>query len=331
METVGKKLKGLREEKGMTLKDVARAIKVRESVLTALENEEWNKLPQRIFVKGFVRAYARAVDGDEEEILDLFEASYPVKDVPIACPAFEAQIREPFRRGKKRYGRVIVFLILIVLGVGGALFLTRAYHSTDLFTGIHTPRVETTVVKPQEKTITVTPSGIPGSSSSISSKKNKHLTSPALSESPATLTSQGVPSSKASAERGKTLPETAETGPTLKASTPAVPAIKTGPPPLPAPSAEKESPSPPSLSKDNLIITAKMKTWVGLKVGGKLRKQILLSPGKRFSTRVDQPVELLIGNAGGIEITYNGKEIKNIGKPGQVVRLKLPLQKRHSP
>jgi len=31
-----------------------------------------------------------------------------------------------------------------------------------------------------------------------------------------------------------------------------------------------------------------------------------------------------IGNAGGIKIKFRGKEIENLGKSGQVVRLRLP-------
>jgi hypothetical protein len=95
---------------------------------------------------------------------------------------------------------------------------------------------------------------------------------------------------------------------------------------LPPTKAPTVSPSP--TGKNNLIITAKLETWVGLKVGGKLKKQLLLRPGERYATRVDKPVELLVGNAGGIEIFYNGKKIEHLGKPGQVVRLTLPPVKK---
>ena len=96
--------------------------------------------------------------------------------------------------------------------------------------------------------------------------------------------------------------------------------------------AASEKPAEPAkiqekVSDDNLLITAKMETWIGLKIDGTIRKEILLKPGKTFSTRVDKFVELLIGNAGGIDITFNGKKVENIGKAGQVVRLRLPRKK----
>jgi hypothetical protein len=34
--------------------------------------------------------------------------------------------------------------------------------------------------------------------------------------------------------------------------------------------------------------------------------------------------ELLIGNAGGIDFELNGKKVGPIGRPGQVVRVRLP-------
>jgi hypothetical protein len=31
-----------------------------------------------------------------------------------------------------------------------------------------------------------------------------------------------------------------------------------------------------------------------------------------------------LGNAGGVRISFNGKTLKNLGKPGQVIHLSLP-------
>lgn len=312
MEALGEKLKGLREEKGMTLKDVAKAIKVRESVLSALESEEWDKLPQRIFVKGFVRAYARVVEGDEELILDLFESSCPLKDAMISCPTFETQPLESLGRKKRKYGWIVVAIILIFLIGGGYLVVTHSYRSMKWISGKKAGHVETTVVQPPEEekreTVTVVPNSViegstekPAESvtASPSLEEKKSSSAPQERAQPsipaekktANITVQPAPPEKAEGEKGAS--QVAEMQPLLK---------------------------------DNLIITAKMETWIGLKIGGKLRKQVLLKPGESFSTRVEKSVELLIGNAGGVDVTFNGKKMENIGKPGQVVRLKLPVK-----
>ncbi len=312
METLGEKLKSLREEKGMTLKDVAKAIKVRESILSALENEEWDKLPQRIFVKGFVRAYARVVEGDEELVLDLFESSCPLKDAAISCPSFETQPHESLGEKKKKYAWIIVTITLILLVGGTYLVVTRFYKSIKWISGKKAERVETTVVKPpgeeKQETVTVVPnSTIPGSTERPAESVTA---SPSLEEKGSSSVSPGGGQASIPAEK-KTANTTVRPVPPEKAEG--------------GKGASQTAEAQP-LPKDNLIITAKMETWIGLKIGGKLRKQVLLKPGETFSTRVEKSVELLIGNAGGIDIIFNGKKLEDIGKPGQVVRLKLPLE-----
>ncbi len=321
MESLGATLKKLREEKGMTLKELAQTIKVREAVLAALENEEWSKLPQRIFVRGFVRAYAKAVDGNEEEILSLFDSSCPLENATISCPSFESQSYETLNRDKKKYGWIVVVIIFILVAVGLYFLLTRVYNPMEMFSGKKTTRVETTVVTPQEK---VTHETVSPAKEKTPAPKSKPAESPAaLGAKPATITSQGVSPSASKQKKQATASAAAPAKPAPVSKT-----AKTTPSTPPTNAKKPEKPSQPAPShKDNLTITARMDTWVGLKVGGKMRKQMLLKPGQTFSTYVEKPAELLIGNAGGIDITYKGKRLENIGKPGEVVRLKLPPEK----
>jgi len=83
----------------------------------------------------------------------------------------------------------------------------------------------------------------------------------------------------------------------------------------------------PAEKLKNLVIKAKMETWLSLKIDGKPHKEILLKPGERFEARVLKTADLLIGNAGGVDIEFNGKDLTPAGKSGQVVRLKLPFER----
>ncbi len=320
MESLGKTLKSLREEKGMTLMDISKATKIRTSVLSSLENEEWDKLPQRIFIKGFVRAYAKAVGADENLILDLFESSCPIKDQQITCPTFESQPMDSLDREKRKrsYKRVFI-LLLILLICGGLYFLFQKYYSQFVEFSKPSVKEETTIVvppKPEQKTPvttstedTVNKSQPPSNSGDTAATGNTPSVANTMGESSQATVKpeeepkpQEAPTATSPAQEKPVKQEKAETA--VKPST-----------------AEK---TPEKTSDNNLLITAKMETWIGLKIDGKTRKEILLKPGKTFSTKVDKYVELLIGNAGGIDITFNGKKVENIGKPGQVVRLRLP-------
>ncbi len=318
METLGKKLKSLREEKGMTLKDVARATKIRESAIQALEHEAWDKLPPRIFVKGFIQAYVKTVGGDEAQILDLFNSVYPHEDVTISCPPFELTPLDTLGRHRRSYGWVFVLLILILVGGGGYLLITHFSRPMLPQTGEKTTHVETTVVNPTPSKPAI-PQPAPTQKTENTQAVTRQSATPPLKATPESSAGKPVPlrpekTSPASEKRAATIT------PLPKTEKPTPPSSTT--------SAKTQPAAGPSTGKDNLIITAKMETWVGLKVGGKLKKQLLLRPGERYATRVNKPVELLIGNAGGIEIVYNGKKLEHIGKPGQVVRLTLSPEKK---
>lgn len=62
MEQVGAKLRDARVARGMSVEDVAQVTKIPRASVAALEADDLRSLPALIFVKGFVRAYARAVD-----------------------------------------------------------------------------------------------------------------------------------------------------------------------------------------------------------------------------------------------------------------------------
>src|SRR6516162_11634811 len=92
MGSFGDRLRREREQRGISLDDVALATKIRAGLLQALEEEKFDRLPGGIFNKGFVRAYARHLGIDEEQaIADYMAAS---GDGPIRRPV-EGQKSEP--------------------------------------------------------------------------------------------------------------------------------------------------------------------------------------------------------------------------------------------
>ena len=62
----GARLKREREQRGISLDDVALSTKIGARFLRAMEEEKFDQLPGGIFNRGFVRAYARRVGIDEE-------------------------------------------------------------------------------------------------------------------------------------------------------------------------------------------------------------------------------------------------------------------------
>jgi len=68
-DTFGGSLKREREMRGVTLDEISSATRIATRFLRAIENEQWDQLPGGVFNRGFVRAVARFLGLDEENIV----------------------------------------------------------------------------------------------------------------------------------------------------------------------------------------------------------------------------------------------------------------------
>lgn len=66
-------LRELRQKMGLSLQEVADKIKVRPSILKAIEEESLKDLPPWIYVKGFLKLYAKFLGLDPAEVIKAFE------------------------------------------------------------------------------------------------------------------------------------------------------------------------------------------------------------------------------------------------------------------
>ena len=66
-DTVGDLLRRTRQEQGVEVEQIAGALRIRASYLTAIEQARYDRLPGPVYALGFVRTYANALglDGDE--------------------------------------------------------------------------------------------------------------------------------------------------------------------------------------------------------------------------------------------------------------------------
>ena len=111
---------------------------------------------------------------------------------------------------------------------------------------------------------------------------------------------------------------------------PATP-ITTAPPAPPAPPAVVPSPVvvPPaaaSAEQYHLSLAVHELTWIRITQDRNPPQQILLKPGERIERTATDHFLLDIGNAGGLRLTFQGKDLGVPGKSGQVLRLRLPEQ-----
>jgi cytoskeletal protein RodZ len=78
-EHFGSCLRRAREERALTLGDIAVSTKVPRSALESLELGRLSSLPAHVFVRGFIRSYAKAVGIADEGPLGLFDRAVGIK------------------------------------------------------------------------------------------------------------------------------------------------------------------------------------------------------------------------------------------------------------
>jgi len=77
---VGAGLRRRREERRISLRQIAASTKISPSALEAIERDDIKRLPGGIFTRAFVRAYASELDLDPERTLAEFLAQFPAAD-----------------------------------------------------------------------------------------------------------------------------------------------------------------------------------------------------------------------------------------------------------
>ena len=63
-------LAAIRKRRGVSLQQIARSTKISVSQLQAIENGQIHKLPGAVYTRNYIRQYARAIDYDEQDLLD---------------------------------------------------------------------------------------------------------------------------------------------------------------------------------------------------------------------------------------------------------------------
>jgi cytoskeletal protein RodZ len=136
--TFGSLLRQARERRQLTLSQIAERTKVAPASLALLEEGKLDELPPEVFVRGFIRSYARTVGIADDEPIGLFDEALaarrrqeevlaaiptsPPPDEDAAADDAEEQAGVP-RRG---FGlAVFVIIVLVIATITLSLFLRQ--------------------------------------------------------------------------------------------------------------------------------------------------------------------------------------------------------------
>ena len=88
----GERMRRLREERGISLRDIADHTKLSVRTLAALERNDISRLPGGIYSRGLVRAYAEQIGADPETAVREFIDRFPDASVTTGSPYVTEEI-----------------------------------------------------------------------------------------------------------------------------------------------------------------------------------------------------------------------------------------------
>lgn len=281
LPSFGEKLKLEREKRKITLEQISVSTKIGTRMLQALEENKFNQLPGGIFNKGFVRAYSRFVGLDEDQtVADYLQASGDAPPVSI-----EAGTRADGRGDSARE----VAPRAIAENVG------RLQASTD-----GPPRQF--------------PLGLFAAALLIialalyfwSRHRHEHA-GQSVRPTPAGATPS--PAMQASSE-GSGGMSAKRTG---RASASSAPAGEKTPQNI-----VSGTSSTPVAGEFTVAIQAREESWVSITADAQTISSELLDTGSERLVHARKEVIVKIGNAGGVDLKFNGKKLPTVGEFGEV-------------
>jgi cytoskeleton protein RodZ len=296
---VGAYLREARERAGISVRAVATATKISVPTLEALERDDVSRLPGGIFVRSFVRAYAREVGLDPDEAVRRLVTRFPdasVEESPTPYLANPEKIVVDDEPGAGRLWRIVgwslpLVLIVVYFGFGGRLTWWRQSARTAA------PRAEQQAEP------------VPAGSAPV-------LTTP-IAAPPAAPSS--APGTEEPVAAGSPEPGAAAVPPGAAAA---------GPKPLPADA--PQSPDAASAAavgegRFNLTLAPRARCWVTIRSDGKIVFAGTMKAGDRQDLVLGGEVSLTVGDAGAMDFAINGHPARSLGGEGQVATVRMNI------
>jgi cytoskeleton protein RodZ len=340
---VGGLLRATRMRHGLSLNDVAAALRIRRDYLDAIEHGRAESLPAPTYAIGFVRSYASALGLDPEEVARRYRAETGLAAKRRPELTFPAPVPE---RGVPAGALVVVGVVLAGALYGGWYYLTdTGQRLADVV-----PALPERLARIEPAAPPATPVPLPAPGSDLPAPPAPAALPPlpiAPAAPPAPATAPGADLPLAALPPASpppiTLPPTGAwpTGPAVTPQSLSPPrrpdpsaanAAPVAALPAETPAAEPPAPEPATYGAvggeaGRVLLRARADTWIQVRErgSGSVLFNRVLRPGETY--RVPDRAGLLMttGNAGGLEVVVEGDALPSLGGQG-VVRRDLPLE-----
>lgn len=282
---IGAVLERARKERGLSLREVEQATKIRKRYLSGLEQEDFGALPDSVYVQGFLKTYANYLGLDGEELSqDLKRRRGRRRDQrqpsvgEIGKSGFDRPMLGPGGLSNAQGSRVspttlftLLIAVVALIAVVGALY----YVGRD----------------------TQTTAGSPESSPPASEQESAESNGGSSGGSPA---ENGGGNASPEAPSGGSSQGSGESGS----------------------GEEVASSGGGSVPDDSLAVTVSVEgseSWISVSSDGAVAYEQVAGPGFSETFEAEENVSLSTGNAGSLRVEVNGQDVGPVGEAGEVV------------
>jgi cytoskeleton protein RodZ len=287
---IGQLLKSEREKKGLAYEEVSTALFIRRRVIEAIEAGNWDVLPHPVYVRGYVTQYASFL-----KIQDEIEAVInPVTAAPVS-----AQSAEPSEM-------MVSDSIAVTESHTKGRTPARAWEPKKKIIGavaMGAVVVGFFVFQNLPKPVYVATS-MPGTENGNQAVAATTVATPAP-------TGQATPSAEALPYQA--VEASASDAVTINANS----GQQTG-----AAAYDKQE-ERLTLETKKLTIACQERTWVRIIIDRTEKKEFMLNPEEVVMLNAREGFDVIIGNAAGVKLIYNGKEVGFSGQSGEVRHINL--------
>ncbi len=335
--SVSEILRARRIECGLEVSHVAQVLRIRQPVLIAIENGQFDQLPGAAYAVGFVRSYSTYLGLDAEALVLRFKAE---TEEASRRPALEFPL--PIRDSRVPTGPLLIICVLLAVLVYGGwyYFIAKPGQLSGIVPGVPerlhhlleapAPQpaapapVQTAAVVPAPPSRSPQPPHRPLRPTLwLSRVPRQHRRLPPARRQPRPLPRRRHP--RPAAAQQQVAVDGVPPVDRLPAATPAAPPAS---PDLTQPAVSGDTAKPANDGSygapdgsARVVLRATSDSWIQVrdKTSNLLFTRVL-KPGEHYNVPNEQGLTMIAGNAGGLDITVDGMNVPKIGEAGRVAR-----------
>ena len=323
-ESLGVYLKRSREEKNVSVEQVAYATRISLKMLRALEEDNHQTLPAPTFVRGYLQAYAKYVRIDTQDLLLRYQ-----HHLAMSPDTKRNTIRSHYLYVRERYQEkrrlvLVIVLFATMLSVAGTYFLLKAKHDKR-------KRLSQATKEIQNGATTTSTNTIPPLLAAPTPQESKPEVKDAKDSKDAKDTKEVKPETKVATNTATaTASETKTAAPTPPPAPAAPAAAPTPPPATPATTTADNSPmeaagqDPNQKKTYNLVIKAEQDVWLRFQTDEDGIRDLTLRTGKSMMLRANSVIKIFSGNLGALKATMNGAPVATLASGNRSKSVVLP-------